>query len=334
MKNRMKSENNLSQYCLLFLSAVAATGALIYTRTVMIPFVFSIFFFALTSPTVKWLQNRTRLPRWLALTSVFLSVCLVSVGLILIITSSIGNFVSGAESYKIRLFELFATVLEKAGDYGFSSDKESIIAQLKDLPVFAFLRTLTAEITVLFSNFFLVLIFLIFLLAGESAERKPHPVLDEVLNKISRYLVLKSLLSLVTGVGVTLILIAFDVELAVLIGLLTFLLNFIPNVGFLLSTVLPLPLVFIEYGFGGRFLAVLILSLMVQLIMGNILEPRYLGESMDLHPVTILVFLIFWGLVWGVAGMFLAVPITAVMKIILNRFPTTKPVAELLAGRF
>jgi AI-2 transport protein TqsA len=187
---------------------------------------------------------------------------------------------------------------------------------------------------VLFSNFFLILIFLVFLLAGESAERKPHPVLDEVLSKISRYLVLKSLLSLVTGVGVTLILIAFDVEMAVLIGLLTFLLNFIPNVGFLLSTVLPLPLIFIEYGFGGRFLAVLILSLVVQLIMGNFLEPRYLGESMDLHPVTILVFLIFWGLVWGVAGMFLAVPITAVMKIILDRFSTTKPVAELLAGRF
>ncbi|MCB0361637.1 MAG: AI-2E family transporter [Bdellovibrionales bacterium] len=332
--NQNYRENLLIPYCLLFLAAVAAAGTLIYTRVVLLPLLFSVFFFALTSPAVKFLQNKVAFPRWVAVATVFFIVCLLSAGFIFVVVASIEDFVQGADVYRLRVLNFFESSLEWASHFGFSVDKRSAIEQLKSLPLFSFLRSLTGGLTSLFANAFLVLIFLLFLLAGENKDHQSHPILDEILNKMSHYLVIKSLLSFATGFCVGVILIAFDVELAILLGLLTFLLNFVPNVGSLISTILPLPLVLVEYGWGGRFFGVLGLSLLVQLVIGNYLEPKLLGESMDLHPVTILVFLMFWGLIWGVAGMFLAVPITAVLKIILDRFTTTKALAELLGGRF
>jgi AI-2 transport protein TqsA len=79
--------------------------------------------------------------------------------------------------------------------------------------------------------------------------------------------------------------------------------------------------------------AVILVPGLVQLVIGNGIEPLIMGEGLDLHPVTVLLALIFWGLLWGVVGMLLAAPMTAVLRIVLGRIETTRPVAELLAGR-
>ena len=116
-------------------------------------------------------------------------------------------------------------------------------------------------------------------------------------------------------------------------ALLTFLLNFIPSIGSILATVMLVPILVLQFGFGWQFFFVLIGAGFVQFAIGNVLEPKVMGENMDLHPVTIIGFLLFWGLVWGIPGMFMAVPITAIVKIVLSRIPPTQGVAELLAGR-
>ena len=327
-------ENRVSQYCLLFLTAVALTMSLIYTRPVLLPFVFSIFFFAVASPAVHWLQRQARFPRWLAVATMFMAVAFVCTMLTAMILFSLEDFVRGADVYKVRIVEMSRSLLERAAGLGYELDQSTLLDKVRSLPVFSFARQVTGGLTTLFGNVFLVLIFVLFLLAGEQADKNSHPVLEEVLKKISGYLLVKFLLSAATGFGVALILLTFDIELAVLIGLLTFLLNFIPNVGSLIATLLPIPLILLEYGVGGRLFGVVILCMALEVLIGNVLEPRLMGESMDLHPVTILVFLMFWGLVWGIAGMFLAVPITAVIKIVLSRFKPTRPVAELMAGRF
>jgi AI-2 transport protein TqsA len=123
------------------------------------------------------------------------------------------------------------------------------------------------------------------------------------------------------------------VELAVMFAMLTFLLNFIPSIGSIVAVIIPLPVILLQYGFGWQFWFVLAFAGMVQFVIGNVLEPKMMGESLGLHPVTVLLFLMFWGLVWGIPGMFLAVPITAILKIVLCRIPTTVPVANLLAGK-
>ena len=93
------------------------------------------------------------------------------------------------------------------------------------------------------------------------------------------------------------------------------------------------PKLVVQFGFGWQFWVVLVLTSLIQFAVGSVLEPKIVGESLQLHPITIILSLLFWALVWGTAGMFLAVPITVVVRIVLERIEGTKPVAELLAGR-
>ena len=121
--------------------------------------------------------------------------------------------------------------------------------------------------------------------------------------------------------------------MAFMFAILTFLLNFIPNIGSIVAVIIPMPIVLLQYGANHQFILALILLSSVQTLIGNIFEPKIMGESMGLHPVTILFFLTFWGSIWGVIGMFLSVPITATLKIIFEKFSFTRPIAQLFAGR-
>ena len=113
---------------------------------------------------------------------------------------------------------------------------------------------------------------------------------------------------------------------------MTFLLNFIPNIGSAVAMLLPVPVVLLtgEISVTTKIVA-LGLPALVQFLVGNVLEPKWMGSSLDLNPIVILLALIFWGVLWGPVGMLLSVPITAVLKILLQRLPYTRPVADLLA---
>jgi AI-2 transport protein TqsA len=121
--------------------------------------------------------------------------------------------------------------------------------------------------------------------------------------------------------------------MAWLFGLLVFLLNFIPNIGSIVATLLPIPVAVTQFQDPWMVLAVVAIPGAIHLTIGNLIAPRLMGRGVELHPVTVLLALAFWGLLWGIVGMVLAVPIVAVVRIVLGRFGTTRPVAELLAGR-
>jgi AI-2 transport protein TqsA len=179
-----------------------------------------------------------------------------------------------------------------------------------------------------------VLIFLFFLLL--SSVKRDQPIggaWGEVESQIRAYLFTMTALSAACGISVWLVLAAFGVQAAVLFGLLTFLLNFIPNIGSAIATVLPLPFIWMSpsLGLGGMILASVIPAA-IQFVIGNFLQPNLMGNSMKLHPVVILMALIFWGMIWGIVGMFLAVPITSIIRIACDRHELTKPVADLMAG--
>jgi AI-2 transport protein TqsA len=112
------------------------------------------------------------------------------------------------------------------------------------------------------------------------------------------------------------------------------LLNFIPNLGSIIATLLPLPVVLMnpEVSSTTAVLA-FVLPALIQFTIGNVIEPNVMGSSLELHPVTILLALVLWGTIWGIVGMLLATPITAAMKILFERLELTAPVANLLAGR-
>ncbi|MEC8783586.1 MAG: AI-2E family transporter, partial [Planctomycetota bacterium] len=158
---------------------------------------------------------------------------------------------------------------------------------------------------------------------------------NEIEKKIRSYIVTKTIISAFTGVAVGLVLWLFDIPLAFVFGMLACLLNFIPNVGPLIMCVLPLPLVLLDpdLSVGGMVTVILLVSV-IEFVSGNVIETKVMGDSFELHPVVVLLTLMLWGMIWDLPGMFLATPITAAMKILLEKFEYTRPIAEMMAGRF
>ncbi|MBU1078204.1 MAG: AI-2E family transporter [Spirochaetes bacterium] len=321
--------NNIS---LVILAATAITVGLIYTRTILVPFVIALFIYFVTAPGVKWFHTRLKMHRLLTFLIIIIFAILCLIILAFFISTSLEGFFKSGDIYKNQIIQFVRWTGERATKFGIRIDENSIQNQLKNLPFFTMAKDLTGEIFTFLGNTTLVTIFVLFLIAGEIRKKKPHPLISEIYNKVSRYLTIKCITSLTTGCLFGLVLGLFGVKLAFMFAVMTVLLNFIPNIGSIIATLIPLPVVLLQFGLGWKFIIILTITASIQFLIGNIIEPKIMGKNMGIHPVAILLFLMFWGLVWGIPGMFLAVPITGVLKIILSRIETTKPISEILSG--
>ncbi len=325
--------SRINNICLIVLAATAIICALIYTKSILIPFVIAIFLYAVITPMIKYFNSTLKFPKIISTSLAIFVVILFATIMIMVVTNSLQDFFLGAEIYKDKMASFIEQGTLRLSEMGIKADGSYIRKELKELPVFVMAQKFTGGVLSLFSNLILILIILLFLLAGEGKAESHSNFFSEIQLKISRYVSTKLFTSLTTAILVGAVLLFLKVELALMFVVLTFLFNFIPSFGSIIATLLPLPVLAIQFGFGFQFYVALILSGAIQFLIGNIIEPKIMGESMDLHPVTIIVFLLFWGLIWGLPGMFLAVPITAVLRIVLGKIETTKVVAELLAGR-
>lgn len=332
-------ERRVQTVCLLVLTVIGVGAALSWLRPVMIPFVLAVFLALAIAPLVEFQMRFLRLPRPLAVAATLL-VALVVLGLLaLLVSISLRQLTANAAAYQEQLALLVNRVaaslpLEKLG-----VRPEQALAPLREIPVGVvgnmLLGTTNAIMNTL-SQSFLVLIFLIYLLigrrSGARADRRGTWV--EIQQRVERYIVTKAVISAATGFLVGAALALLGVDLALVFGLFAFLLNFIPSIGSVIATLLPLPVVIVspEISTPVAVLAIVIPG-GIQMTIGNVLEPMIMGDSLDLHPITILMALILWGMVWGIVGMLLATPITAVLKILFEKLELTRPLARLLAGR-
>lgn len=323
----------LSTVSLLVVAAVAAGAALIYTRAVMVPFVLAIVFTYLVSPIVDGMQTRLKVPRGFSILVALLFVVGIMTLLVMLITVSTDGLAESAPIYRERFSRLAEGLFSVLDRFRIDLGQNDILEGLRRLPLLSVLRSTAGGVVSFVSSGLLVLFFSVFLLAGRKPYSRHAGIYEQIDNKIRRYIIAKVATSAATGILVGTILAILGVDLALVFGILAFFLNFIPNVGSIIATLLPLPLAFVQFDSWVRILLALALPGAVQITMGNFVEPKVMGEGLELHPVAILLMLVFWGLIWGVVGMLLAAPITAVLRIVLDRFETTRPVANLLAGR-
>jgi AI-2 transport protein TqsA len=362
----IRAELHVQTVCLSALTVVAIGFALWWLRPVMIPFVMAAFLAVALMPLVDFLDVRCRIPRTSAVCLALLLAVLVLVGIGLLVKISVNQITSNADLYEEQLEDLVKQIEKSppvqwldaklsASNNGTPSDKppsadaveppsghldhpEKKINPLNALTQSALQDLLWGATGVAWgvvSQSVVVLVFLFFLLL--SSVKRDRPIAGawgEMENRIRSYVLTMTALSGVTGLLVGLVLALFGVHAAVLFGLLTFLLNFIPNVGSFISIVLPIPIVWLAPNFTTTQ-AILAIGIpaVIQFAIGNFIQPKLMGEHMKLHPVTILISLIFWGMLWGIVGAFLAVPITSIIRIACDRHPLTKPVASLMAGK-
>ena len=334
---RPTSESRIQTFCLLVIAAVAMTGALYWLRGVLIPFVLAVFLTFIIGPIVKLQQDRFHSPRWLALAGTLLIFVLVAGGIGLLVSTSVQELTANADAYQ----QQFQTLLDRTANAlpleSWGIDPENalgpILEQARGAVGGLLLGVMDAAVS-LVSQGILVLIFMMFLILGSPPTSAPAGgMLRDVRVSIELYIGVKVLLSAITGIAVGVTLLILGVELALVFGLFAFLLNFIPSVGSIIATLLPLPVVLFSPNVGPveAGLAIAIPG-SIQMVVGNIIEPKMMGKSMTLHPVTILLALIFWGMVWGIIGMLLATPITAILRILLTKWDITAPVSRLMAG--
>lgn len=329
MKNSFARSNNI---CLVFLTLFAGTVALIYMKPMLLPLIFSLFVYAALMPLVLSIKNSLKLPKSLAILISMTVLSLILAGIVLTLVNSVENFVEGTPKYKQSVSDALVVIQLQLESYGFRLNLAKIGEMIQSQPLLAYLQ-ITNQVFAFLGNLFLVFIFTLFMMSGESKVENKSPLLKEILGKVSAYISAKFFLSLATGFLVWIVLLSFGIELAFIFAFLTLLLNFIPTIGSIIAVLLPLPIVFLQHQLGWPFFVVLGLTASIQFVIGNVIEPLLIGDSMELHPITILVCLIFWGMVWGLSGMFLAVPITAVLKIIFKRIEATRSFADIMGGK-
>jgi AI-2 transport protein TqsA len=323
--------------CLVSLTVLAVGAALNWLAPVMIPFVLAFFFSQILSPLVRLLVERLRFPHIAAVAATLTLAFLLFIGATSLITTSVGQLGTNATGYQQKAVELINSTTEWLPFERFGIEDEMVTEPLKRHSIGALgslLLGTTNAILELLSNGLLVLIFLVFLLLGPSSLRAPEGSFwQKVDGPIKRYLIAKGILSGATGLLVGLVLSLLNVDLALLFGLFAFLLNFIPNIGSVIATLLPIPVVVASPDLSATtaVLAIIIPGT-IQFTIGNLIEPMLVGDSLDLSPVAILLNLIIWGMLWGIVGMLLSTPILVMLRILCEQFEDTKPLARLVSA--
>lgn len=309
------------------------TGTLIFMKPALVPLVFSFFLYGIVASLTRWTSQHLQIKKTIALGLVLIVLGLATYGMAWTILHSIGEFFVNVEEYKNHVITLLQALIDKLPLKSLGWNIETILEEFRHIPYFAYVKSATGSLVKFTGNLFLILAFLFFFLLGERKSEMTNPLLKNILEKVTTYVSIKFFTSLLTGVLVGILLFSFGISTAVLFAFLTLILNFIPNIGATIATIIPVPVILYQYGYDWHLVFIISIMILIHILIGYLLDPKIMGESLDLHPVTILVFLIFWGLVWGIPGLFLAVPITSILKIILSRLENTQTIAEILSGR-
>lgn len=341
-------ESRLTTLLLAILVIFALGFVLHQLRSIFKPLSIAIFLSFVFEPLVNFLTE-IKIPKFFA----FLISLIVIFGILfllgLIIYSSIDSFTQEFPKYQVKFVSLYQNILEtlKISHDRLRTYIERInLADIwKNLSLTSFLTSTVGSFISFLTNLFLVLLFTIYIVLGKehlmSKVEKAFPtkragsiyqIIKNINTGMRKYLLAKTMISLSTGILVTIILLIFGVDFAFVWGLLTFLLNFIPNIGSVIATIPPIFVAFFQYGSIFPALWVAILLTATQTTMGNMVEPRLMGKSLNLSPLVVIISLIFWGFIWGPVGMVLAVPISSAIQIICANINSLKPISVFMGG--
>lgn len=154
----------------------------------------------------------------------------------------------------------------------------------------------------------------------------------QVERDIVKFVKVKFIISLLTGIGFTIACLIFDVSFPIFWGLFAFVINFVQMIGSIVSVVVLALFAFVELDPSGTLLLFILSIISVQVIFGGVIEPVMMGKTFAINVVTVLVMLMLWGYLWSIPGFILAIPITVFIRIVLDQFPRTKVIADLMAG--
>lgn len=310
-------------------------------ESLLIPFLLSIFIAVLCSPPLSWMHKK-KVPYSVAI--ILIAAIVVAFGLIIgaVVSSSIHSFSQDLPIYQHKLQIQVVSVQEWLNGYGVDISSDLLREIFNPSIAMGFVGNALVSFGNVMTNAFMILLTVIFILAEESVfysklkmassnSSNSLVAIERFTNSINRYMAIKSLLSIVTGLLITIWLIILDVDYPVLWGILAFLLNFVPTLGSMLAAIPAVLLALVQLGVGDAA-TVVIGYVVVNVVIGNIVEPRFMGKGLDLSALVVFLSLVFWGWVLGPVGMLLSVPLTMTIKIALESAGSTKGLSVMLGA--
>lgn len=330
-----------SRLLLNLAAVVVVVAGLRAAADLLVPILLAAFLAVLCAPPMFWMMRR-KVPQALAVLLVAVGISLVLVAVAALVGSAAADFTASLPEYKARLSTLTGGLLDWLSSLGLPASAPALREALDPGKALSVVGGMLGGLGNALADLMLIVLTILFilfeaasfpaklrLLAGSRGTESPG--FRKATQDIIRYMVIKSWISLATGLGVGVWLAVQGVKYPVLWAVLAFFLNFVPSIGSIIAAVPAVLLALVQLG-GGAALWAAAGFLLVNTVMGNVVEPKVMGKGLGLSTLVVFLSLVFWGWVLGPVGMFLSVPLTMVLKIGLESREDTRWIAVLLGS--
>lgn len=336
------SDSRGTQWLVGIAAVILIIAGLKAASQIVVPFMLSVFIAIICAPLLATLR-RYKIPTWIAIILIVLMilVCLFSVGLL--VGASLDDFTKQLPSYRERFAAEMAGIFAHLNDLGISISYQQIKGYVDPSSLMTLFTSTLTSLGGVLTNAFLVIMTVVFILfeAAEIPKKLVYALEDASLSlqraehfieTVNRYLMIKTLISIATGLTIGIWVWVLGVDFPVLWGVCAFLLNFVPNIGSIIAAVPAVFLAFVQLG--SVYAGLTALGFVaVNLVMGNLIEPRFMGRGVGLSPLVVFLSLILWGWVFGPVGMLLSIPLTIIMKIAFEANPKLRWLAILIDSK-
>ncbi len=315
-------------------------GALKIAVAIVVPILLAAFIAIIIAPIHIWMVKR-KVPAALSLLAVIGGLMIIFTLVGVLIGSSIQSFSDNVPVYEAQLNLQLSTLTTKLNSMGIIDGELGSLFNPSVLMKYS--TTVLKGAGAVLTNGFMIFLIIAFMLLEStqfakklemaSGQNETMSHINEVFSKIKRYMALKAVISLVTGIIITTLLMMIGLDYAILWGFIVFLLNFIPNIGSILAAVPAVLLAFVQLGtFGALEIGAIYLT--TNIVIGSIIEPRLMGQGLGISTLVVFLSLIFWGWLLGPVGMLLSIPLTITIKILLYNEEKTRWLAVLMGNGY
>ena len=343
--DRPSESQRLQTGALIIIAFAVVLFLLVQARFVLISLATAIILFSLTSDVINFIARQRigpfRVPNTIASLAAMVLIAAALLALTSILLAQVNTVLITTLSYTERAPSAVASLFAWLGE----DSEQAVFNALQSVDISSYLRSAASQASGITQATVLIILFVGFLFAEriwfetkllslvrdkDQAERTGK-IIQSIIHRVNYYLLVKTLISAITGGLIYLLAQGFGLELAVSIGILTFVLNFIPNIGSIVATFLIALVAHVEIGDGTITLAIFSIAAVIQFINGSVIDPMLMGRALRLSSFGIILSLAFWGAVWGIPGMFLSVPIMVMLLVVCSHVPNLRPFAVLLS---
>lgn len=318
---------------------------LVQAQFILISLAIAIVLFSLTSDAINSIQSmkigNLRVTNWVASVAAVVLIASGLLTLVGLVISQINTVLTTTLAYTEDAQRAIARMFAWMGE----DVEASVLATVQSIEISGYLRSAAGQAGSLLSQVVLIILFVGFLFAervwfstklenlmeNQEQANRVSAIIGSIIRRVNRYLLVKTLISAVTGGLIFALLSVFDLQFAAAMALFTFVLNFIPSVGSIIATLVVTLVAYIQVDQPSTAILIFVIAGMIQFLLGNVIDPMLMGRTLRLSSFGIIISLAFWGAVWGIPGMFLAVPFMVAVMIVCSHIPAARPVAVLLS---